>query len=543
VARVPEMESEKQGSEVSEDPSLFSRIGARFRTLPEKTQRDLVLGVSSIALVAISSIVYLSVMFSYTTPGFTIDDSWIHLQFARTIFEGTPWEYSPGYPSTGSTSPLWSLILSTVFYFSSETSVQVVGVIIISLVFFVADTFLVGKIVQGYTDGTTWGVVASVLFVFFPRNTWLMLSGMETPLFMFVLLLAIYLLDRKEKKYDLLLGVVAGLAYLSRPEGAIVALCIPIRYLILGYRKELDRSRVVTLFLSGVFALAVVSPWLLHCYNTTGYLLPDTFYAKVHPPTADDIAAWDFWWSLFIVRTPFIVVGVFPGIVLLAKGKPYPWLLPVALTVMYRLSTPYASLINNCRYLVPVFGLLVIPAVVAMAYFLRIIFTGIVGIRDDLDLSLLLAVCVTLLLVAPLIPEYQAQSVYYGKAVRTVNDLHVNIGHWMAENTPEDAVFATHDAGAVRFISNRTMIDLAGLVSPDIIHGNMTPQQTLIYLREHGCNYFVYFNAWFTYWTYFLPYGSYEMLYTVHIPEDIHVGGGRPDMSVYQIHWELTPYA
>ncbi|TFF84769.1 hypothetical protein EU524_00315 [Candidatus Thorarchaeota archaeon] len=513
-----------------------------LRGMNESQMNHLVLFLSSILLVVLSCVIYLSTMSYYTTPGFTIDDSWIHLQFARTIYQGNPWEYSPGYPSTGSTSPLWSLIISPVFLFSSEVSGQVSGVIIISIVFFVLATYMVGWLVSNYTDGFWWGIVASALFVFFPRNTWLMLSGMETPLFMFMLLSSIVLLDTEDRKYDLLLGVVAGLAYLSRPEGAIVALLIPVRYVILLRKGSLDRTRIATFVLSGVFALAVISPWMIHCYNTTGHLLPDTFYAKVHAPTPGEIAAWDGWWAYFTSTIPFIILGVFPGIVLIAKGRPFPWLIPVALTVMYRLSTPYASLINNHRYLVPVFGLLVIPAVAAVAYFLHVLAVGIFRSPDVSATSILMAACVFLLLVMPLIPEYDAQRIYYGRAVRTVNDLHVNIGHWMAENTPDDAVFATHDAGAIRFISNRSMIDLAGLVSPDIIHGDMTPREILSYLRQRGCDYFVVFNVFFSYWTHFLPYDAYEMLYTVHIPDDIHVGGGRPDMAVYRIYWESTSY-
>ena len=515
----------------------------KLKALPVATKEKIVLFLGSLFFVVVSCTFYLSVMVSYGSPGFTIDDSWIHLQYARTIFDGTPWEYSPGYPSAGSTSPLWSLIISVVFIFSSEVTGQVVGVIIIAAALYVLNTYLVGRIVTDYTDGLWWGLAASMLFVFFPRSTWLMLSGMETPLFVFLLLLSIVLLDTTERKYDLVLGVVAGLAYLARPEGALIALCIPLRYVILAKKGKFDRSRILTLVLSAAFALLVVSPWIIHCYNTTGHLLPDTFYAKVHTPTPGDIAAWDYFWGVFARTIPFIIAGVFPGIILIAKGKPFPWLIPIALTVMYRLSTPYAALINNSRYLVPVFGLLVIPAIVAVAWLLGVLVSGILEIREASDVSIALAACVCLLFVFPLLPEYHGQAIYYGRAVRTVNDLHVNIGHWMAENTPEDAVFATHDAGAVKFISGRTMIDLAGLVSPDIIHGDMTPQETLSYLRQRGCDYFVYFNAWFTYWTYYLPYGSYEAIYSVHVPEDIHVGGGRPDMSVYRIYWDMTPYA
>src|SRR5207302_940720 len=43
--------------------------------------------------------------------GFPLDDSWIHLQFARNLAEGAGFAYNPGVPVAGSTAPLWTLLL------------------------------------------------------------------------------------------------------------------------------------------------------------------------------------------------------------------------------------------------------------------------------------------------------------------------------------------------------------------------------------------------------------------------------------------------
>lgn len=498
--------------------------------------------VTSVVVTGLSCLYYLSTMLSYTFPGFTLDDSWIHLQYARSIYEGIPWEYSPGFPSTGSTSPLWSVILSVLFHFSSDPIGLASGVYLISMCFYIAASFLVGVIVSEYTESVAWGVLGIIGFVIIPRNTWLMLSGMETPLFVFVLLLSIIILDKTEIKYDLVLGVIVGIAYLSRPEGILIAFCVPLRFLLLTLKGKVDRKRVATLFASAALAALVALPWILHCLSVTGLPLPDTFYAKVHTPSDSDIAAWNFWWTLFIQELPFLLVGAFLGVILLLKEKPFPWLFPVILTVMYRLTAPYTSLINNNRYLVPVFDLFFVASIIVMAWVLEFFLVRKFRFETTNEVKLVALSIAMLLLVFPLLPNYIGQATYYGKAAKTVNDLHVNIGTWFDENTPEDSVFATHDAGAVRFISNRTMIDLAGLVSPDIIHGNMTSRETLSYLRNHGCNYFIYFNDLFTYWTFFLPSNAYEMVYTVTIPPEVHVGGGRPTMSVYQIYWEYTIY-
>ncbi|MHA1950907.1 MAG: hypothetical protein ACW99G_12670 [Candidatus Thorarchaeota archaeon] len=502
-----------------------------------------VLFFAAIIITTVSCLYYFDAMIALGDPGFTLDDSWIHLQFARTIFEGTPWEYSPGYPSTGSTSPLWSVILSPLFLFTSDTITVVWGVLLISVIFFIACSYLFGHIIYSYTENLTWGVVGILGFAIVPRNTWLMLSGMETPLFMFILLLAIYFLDRTDMKSDLILGVVAGLAYLSRPEGVLVAvLLIPLRFLMLGYKRQVDRQRILTLILSGVFALVIVAPWILHCINVTGHPLPDTFYAKVHPPTETEIEAWDIWWNFFVREMYFLIVGFAGGAYLILRGKPFSYVLAVALTILYRLSTPYASLINNARYLVPIFDLFLIVAIVFSAWLIRTLMVMIMKVKDDFESRYLSVVLIILVLVIPLIPYYINQADYFTKSVRTINDMHVGLGNWMAENTPEDAIFATHDAGAIRYISGRSMIDIAGLLSPDIIHGNMTAGETLSYLRQQGCNYFVFFNELFTWWSIHLPWHAYEIQYTVVIPPEIYASAGRDTMSVYRIYWDNTTY-
>jgi len=479
-------------------------------------------------------------MLTISDPGLTLDDAWIHIQFARTIFEGTPWEYSPGYPSTGSTSPLWSLILSPIFFFTSDQFGIVWGTYIISSAFFVGCTYLTGRIVTNYVEHPGWGLMAMSAFVIIPRNAWLMLSGMETPLFVFVLLLSIWILDKQEMKYDLLIGIVAGVAYLSRPEGIIVAICIPIRFIMIALRGKSTTKRFSLFILSGVFAVIVVSPWVLQCLSTTGYPLPDTFYAKVHTPTASEIAAWDSWWVIFVNQMPYILLAVFLGVILVIKGKPFAFILPVSLTVLYRLFTPFAALINNARYLVPVFDLFIIVAIASSAILFKFMLTTRLDVIDDLLLNLTGILLLVVVIIIPMTPYYVWQTTDYGKAAGNINDMQVHLGYWLDENTPPDAVFATHDAGALRFFSGRKMIDLAGLVSPDIVHGNMTNYEKMQYLSDNGCNYFVFFDELFWYWSHFIPSNAYSKIYTVFLVDN--VVSGRDTMSVFQIFWELTEF-
>ncbi len=521
--------------------SSITRYRIIMSDLYRDRREDIFLFLFALAATLISCIYYLLTMLSISEPGLTLDDSWIHLQFARTIFQGTPWEYSPGYPSTGSTSPLWSIILSCIFFFTDDQFGIVWATYCISIIFFICSTYLAGRIVTNYLDSLPLGLFTTVAFVIIPRNTWLMLSGMETPLFVFILLLSIVILDHEEPKYDLLLGILGGLAYLTRPEGVVIIFCIVVRFLKLGYHRKVDKARIGLFILSGVFALVVIAPWIQYCLSTTGYPFPDTFYAKVHTPTPSEIAAWDSFWAHFLLEMPFLGIGAIIGIVLIVKGKPFAWILPVALTILYRILTPYPALINNSRYLVPVFDLFLVVGITTSALIFRMIFLGILELRNDLSPDIIVASLLVFLIIMPMYPYYVWQATNFGKAAGNINDMQVHLGYWLAENTPQDAVFATHDAGALRFFSNRTMIDLAGLVSPDMIHGNLTPQEKMQYLCDHGCDYFVFFDELFIFWSLLLPNGSYEKLYTVFLEDN--VVAGRDTMSVFLIHWELTQYS
>ncbi|TXT55698.1 MAG: conserved membrane protein of unknown function [Candidatus Thorarchaeota archaeon] len=524
------MNEEEQSLRRYAFPGFLVSICHRFKESSAITR----LFISALIITTVSCVHYLTTMIAWTSPGFTLDDSWIHLQYARTIYQGIPWEYSPGHPSTGSTSPLWSVILSTLFFITQDPISLIYGTYLIAGLFYFLTTLLVGYIIFNYSERLLIAITGMVGFVIVPRTTWLMLSGMETPLFMFLLVFGVVLLDKKDIRYDPLLGITVGLAFLARPEGVILALFVPVRFFLLDREELTNWKRWVSFVLMAVIALLIVSPWIIHCLNTTGYPLPDTFYAKVHTPTEYEIDVWRFWWNIWLIEYPFILIGGILGLALVVNKKPFTWLIAVGLVLLYRLNLPYNALINNGRYLVPVFSFFFITAIVAIAKIAPYILEVDIGIKRPADRQLLTVFVILLVMIIPLLSEYLFQANLFGNSVKNINEQQVYIGKWLSENTPEDAVLAIHDAGAIRFFSNRSIIDLAGLVSPDIIHGNMSSIELLIYLREHGCEYFVFFNELMVYYSFLLGSGL-EILLTVHL--DDNVISGRDTMSVYYVNW------
>jgi len=64
----------------------------------------------------ISLAVYLVACFIAYRIGFPLDDSWIHQTYARNLALRGEWSFLPGQPSAGSTSPLWTILLSVGFF-------------------------------------------------------------------------------------------------------------------------------------------------------------------------------------------------------------------------------------------------------------------------------------------------------------------------------------------------------------------------------------------------------------------------------------------
>src|SRR6185369_690311 len=73
------------------------------------TRRDLVIVVTAVIGV------FLYVLTTHVLAGgtgFPLDDAWIHQTYARNLSQMGQWDYVPGIPSAGSTSPFYTLLLA-----------------------------------------------------------------------------------------------------------------------------------------------------------------------------------------------------------------------------------------------------------------------------------------------------------------------------------------------------------------------------------------------------------------------------------------------
>ena len=85
----------------------------------------------------------------------------------------------------------------------------------------------------------------------------------------------------------------------------------------------------------------------------------------------------------------------------------------------------------------------------------------------------------------------------YAEDVAFIESEMVVTAHWVSENLPPDSLIAAHDIGALGYFDGRELVDLAGLVSPEVIPFVRDEEKLATYLNEHKVDYLIIFPSWY----------------------------------------------
>src|SRR5437660_6513063 len=197
--------------------------------------------------------------------GFPLDDSWIHLQFARNLAEGAGFAYNPGVPVAGSTAPLWTLLLGAAVRVGGA-GLWVAKLLGIACTLVAA--LLTRRLALALGADRAAARVAGVALLWAGPVAWGALAGMEVSLA--ALLVAAALLAHAR---DLTGGtaLLAALAVLARPESAVL---VPLLLL----------ARPVTGGRAAIFVgvtLVVLAPAVCFSLVTAGTPVPATAAAQL----------------------------------------------------------------------------------------------------------------------------------------------------------------------------------------------------------------------------------------------------------------------
>jgi arabinofuranosyltransferase len=488
--------------------------------------------------------------------GFPLDDAWIHQTYARNLVEFGQWSFIPYQPSAGSTAPLWSAILAVGYALRLGPYIW---------------TFLVGWLtlwalsIVGYSgfrflapDHASWTLWAALGLALEWHLVWAAASGMETLLFALIILWALVSLVRVscarsgpmegwkvgrlgQKRASWLvrnisverawlgLGALVGISVWLRPDG--VTLVGPAGLVLLtGSESWRGKLRIATIFALGFIFLAV--PYLLFNRALAGSWWPNTFYAKqAEYAILRLLPFWRRYRGELIL--PLVGAGalLIPGFVfalyrairrrswpILAAGL---WFLGYTGIYAWRLPVTY----QHGRY--------VIPAV--PVFFL----VGLLGTAELLELDSPVfwqrissrAWIAALGAVLGLFWVIGART--YANDVAIIETEMVSTAKWVAENTPSDALIAAHDIGALGYFGQRDLLDLAGLVSPEVIPFIRDEIALERYLDAEKADYLVTFPDWYP-----VLSSKGEMIFQTNGQYSLAQGG--ENMAVYRWHSQAT---
>jgi len=85
----------------------------------------------------------------------------------------------------------------------------------------------------------------------------------------------------------------------------------------------------------------------------------------------------------------------------------------------------------------------------------------------------------------------------YARDVAVIESEMVVTAKWAAANLPPDAMIAAHDIGALGYFDGHELIDLAGLVSPEVIPFIRDEPQLAGYLDQRGADYLIAFPGFY----------------------------------------------
>ena len=422
--------------------------------------------------------------------GFPLDDAWIHQTYARNIVELGEWSYLPGEASGGSTSPLWTIILAVgnVIRVDSRAWAYFIGIIGLCLLALVGFSWLQER--RSRANGWNWLIIVVLILEW--HLTWAAVSGMET---LAISLLSLFVFLQLEKKAnELFLGVLVGVGLWLRP-GA-VTLLLPIA--LYGFDRH---GRDIRKWIRGMALVAIgftliALPYLLLNSVVAGSFWPTTFYAKQAEYAILRETSIILRFAEQLVQ-PLIGIGIvlLPGIPIailsdrrgttLTRVAPFIWVIAYLGTYAFRLPVTY----QHGRYAIPI-----IPVLLEL---------GIEGLLAwvDLDSSEFIRRFVSrswlLLSLATLITFWFSGGNAYAKDVAIIETEIVESAKWIANNTEEDSLIAAHDIGALGFFGQREILDLAGLISPEVIPFIRDEDQLADFIDYRGADYLMTFPSWY----------------------------------------------
>jgi hypothetical protein len=412
-----------------------------------------------------------------------LDDTFIHLQYARQIGQGQWLSYNDGdRPSSGASSLLYVMVLGGAHFVGFSGHKLLAFAIIVGAGLLGGCALLGYRLALRLSGQRRAGLWSGALIATNGAFVWGATSGMEVAL-VSVLILATLVAFESElsSRRFVLTPLVCALCALSRPEGLIFGVIITAAVVFELLREELTKSpqrssrgTTMAMVLYALLPIGVgVGQYIFYKIATAstvqnGVVAKSLLYEPVFYPTEFVDAVFQNLTKLMVMVLTGLEPGnyLFPGTIvffvlgiwqLAFKGSPHRSFAVASATALLLAMSSIATLgtwgWHHYRYLLPFF-----PPVLVMAV------VGFYSLRTLQAKNWLPEALAAFALVCSVVglPVWAATT---GGNSLQINEQQISIAYWIRENVPPGARVGINDAGAIRYYGAHPTVDLIGLTT------------------------------------------------------------------------------
>ena len=395
-----------------------------------------------------------------------LDDAFVSFRYARNLVRGLGLVFNPGERVEGYTNFLWTILLAG----CARRGLDMVTAAVFLAFLATAGTLLVLLLLglRLFADagkpGRWLAALPPLLFAAGGAQARYVLSGMETSLFVFLVVLALYLAICGGR--PVLTGLAFALAAMTRPEGALYLGVYLLFHLFRGEGGWRGRLASGARLLGGFLLLYL--PYFIWRWQYYGFLLPNTFYLKAGSGPSGPLLHRGF---LHLLQTgrqaglelPLLVALL--GLPAIRRNRVWGlfWLAVVATAVYVVLIGGDFLFFFGPRFLNPILPLALLLAARGVGALL-----GWAEGRRALRAAPGV-VAILLLLANALWFSWPARSKELAY-LPVINESWTELGKWLARHTSEDAVVAVGAVGRIPYYADRVTIDMLGLTDRHIAH-------------------------------------------------------------------------
>lgn len=409
----------------------------------------------------------------YSIDKIKVDDAYITYRYAENIADGKGFVYNLNNHILSTSTPLYAIILGFFSLFFENTSLTSHIIGITALIFTCILIFLIFK-------EQNKSIVGLISIFFISIDPFIYLTyGMET--LFYISLIVVSFFFYLTKKYNLT-AIALALSCITRLDGFILAVIILGHYFL---EKRKIPVKPILLF------LIFYTPWFLFSIIYFGSPIPQTFFAKISQANLGWVSFWFYLTHQFLDRyimfLPFFLFGLLH---ILRKNKS---LMPIlAWEIAYISLFSLFGLPKYFWYYVPLLPFLMIFSSLGIFEIAKKLqnFNNLSSFAFKSNIYILIMVLLSIFLATQII---ELEGYDFEKNQNRIN-FYVQVGEWINENSPENSSLATFEIGLLGYYSKRTIVDLIGLLQPDIT-ANMAKNNKLYPILEYEPDYILYSPA------------------------------------------------